>query len=60
MRDRERVRDTGQGRSGLPAELDPRILGSHPEPKADAQPLGHPGAPRVLVLRVFLVKSLGF
>ena len=25
------------------AELNPRTLGSHPEPKADAQPLCHPG-----------------
>ena len=24
--------------------LDPRIPGLHPGPKADAQPLGHPGA----------------
>ena len=27
------------------AGLDPRTPGSHPEPKADAQPLSHPGAP---------------
>ena len=26
--------------------LDPRTPGSQPEPKADAQPLSHPGAPR--------------
>ena len=26
--------------------LHPRTPGSHPEPKADAQPLSHPGAPR--------------
>ena len=25
--------------------LDPRTLGSHPVPKADAQPLSHPVAP---------------
>ena len=25
--------------------FDPRTPGSHPEPKADAQPLGHPGVP---------------
>ena len=25
--------------------LDPRTPGSHPEPKADAQPLSHPGIP---------------
>ena len=27
------------------AGLNPRTLGSHPEPKADAQLLGHPGVP---------------
>ena len=27
--------------------LDPRTSGSQPEPKADAQPLSHPGVPRV-------------
>ena len=27
------------------AGLDPRTPGSHPEPKADAQPLSHPGVP---------------
>ena len=25
--------------------LDPETPGSHPEPKADAQPLSHPGTP---------------
>ena len=25
--------------------LDPRTPGSHPEPKADTQPLSHPAAP---------------
>ena len=28
-------------------ELDPRTPGSHPELKADAQPLSHPGAPQI-------------
>ena len=43
---RGRGRDIGRGRSRLPAgELDPGVLGSCPEPKADAQPLSHPGAP---------------
>ncbi|XP_048959916.1 small ribosomal subunit protein bS1m isoform X7 [Canis lupus baileyi] len=28
------------------AELDPRTLGSHPEPKADSQPPSHPGNTR--------------
>ena len=30
--------------------LNPRILGSRPEPKADTQPLSHPGAPRLISL----------
>ena len=30
--------------------LDPGTPGSHPEPKADAQPLSHPGVP----IRLFL------
>ena len=29
--------------------LDPGTLGSHPEPKADAQLLGHPGAPTYIL-----------
>ena len=53
MRDTERDRNTGRGRSSKrevlceepDAGLDPRTLGSHPEPKADAQPLSHPGVP---------------
>ena len=49
MRDTE-SRDTGRERSRLPAGspmggLDPTILGSQPEPKADTQPLSHPDAP---------------
>ena len=48
MRDTERGRDTGkrekQAPAGEPKEgLDPGILESRPEPKADAQPLSHPG-----------------
>ena len=47
-RERERGRDIDGGRSRLPAGkpdagLDPRALRSQPEPKADAQPLNHPG-----------------
>ena len=46
---RDTGRDIGRGRSRLPAESPmwdsiPR-LGSHPEPKAVAQPLSHPGVP---------------
>ena len=37
-----------EGDTGSPGEpdagLNPRTPGSQPEPKADAQPLGHPGA----------------
>ena len=45
MRDREsqrhRQREPDIG-------LDPRLLGSRPKPKADAQPLSHPGAPQII------------
>ena len=40
----ERGRDTGRGRE---MGLDPRTPRSRPEPKADAQPLSHPGVPSV-------------
>ena len=36
-------------------ELDPRTRGSRPEPKADAQPLSHPGASH----SIFLMKFYG-
>ena len=48
MRDREAEhsqREKQDPRRELDAGLDPRTLGSQPEPKADAQPLSHPGAP---------------
>ena len=49
MRDTERQRH-GQRENQAPcmepeAGLDPRMPGSHPEPKADTQPLSHPGDP---------------
>ena len=49
MRDIERQRHRDRGRSRLLAgsliwDLFPGP-GSHPEPKADAQPLSHPGVP---------------
>ena len=56
MRDRKRERQRHrqmekQAPCGEPdAKLDPRTLGLHPEPKADAQPLSHPS---VLSLRIF-------
>ena len=56
MRDTERGRDIGRGRSSLPtepdAELDPRTLGLQSEPKADAQPLSHPGAPALFIVNI--------
>ena len=51
MKDRERERERDMQREKQApyrdpdAELDPRTLGSHPEPKADVQPLSHPGVP---------------
>ena len=50
MRNRERQRHR-QRRKKAPrgdpvAGLDPRTPGSRSEPKADAQPLSHPGIPR--------------
>ena len=55
VRDTERDRDTGRGRSRLPAGepdggFDPRTPGSRLEPKADAQPLSQPGAPIFIFL----------
>ena len=54
MIDTERGRDIGRRRSRLPTgslmwNLIPK-LGSRPEPKADAQPLSHPGVPNLEVL----------
>ena len=46
MRDTEREAEGEAGPCGeLHARLDPQTLGSRPEPKADAQPLSHPGVP---------------
>ena len=52
-----RGRDTGRGRSKLPAGFDPRTPGSPTQPKADAQPLSHPGAPSQGVLRTCYPKK---
>ena len=56
MRDIERGGDTCRGGSrphaGEPdVGLDPRTLGSCLEPKADAQPLSHPGISYLLILK---------
>ena len=46
MRDTEGEAETqAEGEAGL----DPRTLGSGPEPKAEAQPLSHPGAPKFIL-----------
>ena len=39
------------------AGLDPRILGSQPELKADTQPLSHPGAPFVAIFKKGFIYS---
>ena len=49
-------RGSGRGRSRLIMEepdvvLNPIAPGSRPEPKADAQPLCHPGAPQLLIFK---------
>ena len=48
MRDTERQRHRQREKQALCGEsdvgLDPRTPGSRPEPKADVQPLSHPGA----------------
>ena len=44
-RQRHRQREKLAPHGEPDARLDPRILGSRPEPKPDAQPLSHPGAP---------------
>ena len=58
MRDRERERGRQRHRQREKqaqcrepdAGLDPRTVGSCPEPKADAPPLSHPGVPHTLFL----------
>ena len=49
QRHRQREKQAPQGE--LDAGLDPRTLGSGSEPKADAQPLSHPGTPLMVTLR---------
>ena len=54
MRDPQREAETQkekQAPCGEPgAGLYPRTLGSQPEPKADTQPLSHPGVPQMPIL----------
>ena len=51
MRDTERQREKQAPHREPDAGLNPRTLGSQPEPKADAQPLSHPGAPTLEVFK---------
>ena len=41
-------------------ELDPRTVGSHPEPKAEAQPLSHPGVPKLCYFKSYTHKVEDF
>ena len=58
MRDTERERQKHKQREKwapqreLDVGLHPRTPGPCPEPKADAQPLNHPGAPEVLKILI--------
>ena len=42
----------------LDVGLDPRTPGSQPEPKADAQPLSHPGALSAFILWKSLLQGM--
>ena len=44
QRHRQREKQASGGEGG-DAKLDPKTPGSQPEPKADTQPLSHPGPP---------------
>ena len=46
-RERERQREKQAPRKEPDMGLDPKTTGSHPEPKADTQPLRHPGVPAI-------------
>ena len=52
MRDTERQRHRQREKQAPCKEPDvgvsPRTIGSRPEPKADTQPLSHPGIPRTV------------
>ena len=63
MRDTERQRHRQREKQAPCREpnvgLDPGTPGSHPEPKADAQSLSHPGVPYVwlLLLNIMFIGS---
>ena len=58
MRDREREKQASCGKPD--AGLYPRTPGSLPKPKADAQPLSHPGAPSHEILSMVLCLLIFF
>ena len=63
MRDTKGGRERGRDRrirlhAGSPIGLDPGTLGSHSEPKADAQPLSHPGVHESRNFRQYIVEAL--
>ena len=67
MRDTQREAETqaeGEAGSmqGARQGTNPRTLGSRPEPKADAQPLSHPGIPENYflkkVIQVFVINPV--
>ena len=63
MRDGEERQRQRQGEKQAPhkepdVEPDPRTPGSQPEPKADAQPLSHPGAQECTFFFLFLRKYI--
>ena len=49
MRQRHRQREKQAPYRKPLGGLESRTPGSHPEPKADAQPLSHPGIPRLFL-----------
>ena len=60
MRDTQREAETqAEGETGSLREADvrlnPRTLGSHPEPMADAQSLSHSGAPTKYILNRYRI-----
>ena len=61
----EREAETGQREKQAPftkpdVGFDPRSLGSRPEPKADTQPLSHPGVPIVIFKVLPDFKGFGY
>ena len=56
MRDKEKGRDTGRGRSRLHAgsPIQDLIPGSRPGPKAGTKLLSRPGIPDLKILKIFI------